>query len=188
LKCPKCGSSRSSVVDSRGDPSAIRRRRECQECEFRFTTFERIEYALPLVIKKDGRREPFNLLKLRAGLIRACEKRPISVEQVDVVANRIERRVSEMCLKELESVSIGDLVMEELKELDHIAYIRFASVYQEFSDIEQFVETLHSLRSEGKKRKKARGEERLENPFQKDASSSLPEGEQPLPSQKQEVG
>jgi len=93
-----------------------------------------------------------------------------------------------MCLKELESVSIGDLVMEELKELDHIAYIRFASVYQEFSDIEQFVETLHSLRSEGKKRKKARGEERLENPFQKDASSSLPEGEQPLPSQKQEVG
>ncbi len=188
MKCPKCGSTRSSVVDSRGEPSAIRRRRECQECEFRYTTFERIEYALPLVIKKDGRREPFNLLKLRAGLIRACEKRPISIEQVDVVANRIERRVSEMYLKEFDSVSIGDLVMEELKELDHIAYIRFASVYQEFSDIEQFVETLHSLRNEGKKRKRARAAEgRSSNPFQTEPQQEGAQ-EESSTSQKREVG
>ena len=155
MKCPKCGSVRSSVVDSRGDPNAIRRRRECQECEFRFTTYERIEYALPLVIKKDGRREPFDIQKLRAGLLRACEKRPISVEEIDSVAGRIERRVNEMCVKELDSISVGDLVMEELKDLDHIAYIRFASVYQEFSDIEQFVDTLHSLNTEAQKAKEA---------------------------------
>ena len=145
MKCPKCGSIRSSVVDSRGDPSAIRRRRECQECGFRFTTYERIEIALPLVIKKDGRREAFDLHKLRAGLLRACEKRPISVEQIDAVASRIERHVGELCVKEIESLRIGDLVMEELKNLDHIAYIRFASVYREFSDIGQFLETLQSL-------------------------------------------
>ena len=145
MKCPKCGSTRSSVVDSRGEPNAIRRRRECQECEFRFTTYERIEFALPLIIKKDGRREPFDMQKLRGGLLRACEKRPISIEEIEAVIGRIEKKVNELCVKELESIKVGDLVMEELKDLDHIAYIRFASVYQEFSDIEQFVETLHSL-------------------------------------------
>jgi transcriptional repressor NrdR len=163
MKCPKCGSTRSSVVDSRGDPTAIRRRRECQECEFRFTTYERIEYALPLIVKKDGRREPFDVPKLRAGLLRACEKRSISIEEIDAVVARIERRVSEMCLKELESIIVGDLVMEELRELDHIAYIRFASVYQEFSDIEQFVETLHALGSDGERAKRKARREKQEN-------------------------
>ena len=145
MRCPRCESDRLSVVDSRGEVGAIRRRRECQACKQRFTTFERIERSLPFVIKKDDRREAFDLEKLRGGLLRACEKRPISVEQIEQVASRIERKVHELCVKELPSLQIGDFVMEELKALDHIAYIRFASVYKEFSDIQQFVETLKTL-------------------------------------------
>ncbi len=145
MKCPKCGAERSSVVDSRGEVRAIRRRRECQECGFRYTTFERIEAPMPLVLKKDGRREPFDMEKVKAGLLRACEKRPVSAEEIDALLGRIEQQIQEQCLKEILSVKVGDLVMEELKELDHIAYVRFASVYREFSDINQFVETLKSL-------------------------------------------
>jgi len=145
MRCPKCSCDRSSVVDSRGDPSAIRRRRECQECGFRFTTYERLELALPLVIKKDGRREPFDLLKMRAGMMRACEKRPISIEVIDQTLEKVERKIHELCVKELDSRRIGDFLIEELKTLDQIAYVRFASVYREFSDISQFVEALQSL-------------------------------------------
>lgn len=147
MKCPRCNSDKLSVVDSRGDVTAIRRRRECGGCGFRFTTFERIELALPLIIKKDGRREPFDLLKLRAGLLRACEKRPISIEIIDNTVSVIEKKISELCVKELDSQQIGELIMDELKVLDHIAYVRFASVYREFSDINQFVDTLQSLES-----------------------------------------
>jgi len=145
MRCPKCSCDRSSVVDSRGDPSAIRRRRECQECGFRFTTYERLELALPLVIKKDGRREPFDLLKMRAGMMRACEKRPISIEVIDQTLEKVERKIHELCVKELDSRRVGDFLIEELKTLDQIAYVRFASVYREFSDISQFVEALQSL-------------------------------------------
>ena len=145
MKCPKCGSEELSVVDSRGDGATIRRRRECQDCQFRFTTFERVEISLPMVIKKDGRREPFDRAKLRAGVLRSCEKRPVSIEQIDRAVEGIELKVSELFVKELPSRELGELVMEALKSLDKIAYVRFASVYREFSDVRQFVDTLQSL-------------------------------------------
>jgi len=145
MRCPKCGSDHSAVIDSRGDEDAIRRRRECQDCGVRFTTYERIELSLPMVIKKDDRREPFDRNKLRAGIVRACEKRPVSMSAIDTTVDAIERRVSELCLKEIPSRQIGDFLMEALKELDQIAYVRFASVYREFSDVSQFVDTLQSL-------------------------------------------
>lgn len=145
MRCPKCGSDHSAVTDSRGDENAIRRRRECQNCGVRFTTYERIELSLPMVIKKDDRRESFDRNKLRAGIVRACEKRPVSMSSIDATVDAIERRVSELCLKEIPSRQIGDFLMEALKDLDQIAYVRFASVYREFSDVSQFVDTLQSL-------------------------------------------
>lgn len=145
MKCPKCQSEELSVVDSRGDDGSIRRRRECQDCSYRFTTFERIELTLPMVIKKDDRREAFVREKIRAGIVRACEKRPVSMEEIDQAVSRIEQKVSELCEKELPSITIGDFVMAELKSLDKIAYVRFASVYREFSDVSQFVDTLQGL-------------------------------------------
>ena len=145
MKCPKCGCEESSVIDSRSDGNAIRRRRECQDCTFRVTTFERIELSLPLVVKKDGRREQFDRQKLAAGIIRACEKRPVSIETIDNTVDAIEFRVSELRNKEIPSAEIGDFVMEALKKVDKIAYVRFASVYREFSDISQFVDTLQAL-------------------------------------------
>lgn len=145
MKCSKCDCERSSVVDSRNDGNQIRRRRECQECGYRFSTYERIEYQLPMIIKKDGRREAFNRAKIRSGLVKACEKRPVSVAVIDKSVDAIERRVQALCEKELPSRQIGEFLMEELKTLDKIAYVRFASVYREFSDISQFVDTLASL-------------------------------------------
>ncbi|MEZ4754017.1 MAG: transcriptional regulator NrdR [Bdellovibrionota bacterium] len=145
MHCPKCSSDKLSVIDSRGDGNSIRRRRECQECAFRFTTFERVELSLPLVIKKDGRREIFNREKVRGGIMRACEKRPVSMEKIDRVVDSIERKINEMCVKEVSGEDIGRIVMEEIQSLDQIAYVRFASVYREFSDISQFVETLKNL-------------------------------------------
>jgi len=145
MKCPKCQSDRLSVVDSRGDGSSIRRRRECQECTHRFTTFERIELSLPLIIKKDGRREPFDRDKIRGGLLRACEKRPVSVEEIDKTVDAIERKLYERFAKEISSREVGASLMDALKNLDKIAYVRFASVYREFSDVSQFMETLQGL-------------------------------------------
>lgn len=149
MRCPKCTSDRSSVVDSRSDGDAIRRRRECQACGLRYTTWERIELALPMVIKKDGRREPFDRLKVRGGLVRACEKRPVSIEVIDQTVEAIERRIHELYVKEIESRQVGDYVMDALRGLDQIAYVRFASVYREFSDVSQFVDTLQSLDTPG---------------------------------------
>lgn len=143
--CPKCNSDKTSVVDSRSDGGAIRRRRECQECEYRFTTYERIELTLPAIIKKDGRREVFDREKIRGGLRRACEKRPVSTEAIDAAVETIERRLQEMCLKEVDSRVVGEAVMDELRKMDKIAYVRFASVYREFSDVNQFVDALASL-------------------------------------------
>ena len=145
MLCPKCGSEELSVVDSRSDGEAIRRRRECQNCRYRFSTYERIEYSLPPVVKKDGRREPFDSAKIKSGLVKACEKRAVSVETIDRTVEEIERRVREQHLKEIPSRQIGDYVMEALRNLDQIAYVRFASVYREFSDISQFIETLQGL-------------------------------------------
>ena len=146
MKCSKCECERSSVVDSRNEGHQIRRRRECQECGYRFSTFERIEYQMPMIIKKDGRRESFNRDKLRVGLVKACEKRPVSVEVIDKSVDAIERRIQALCEKEMPSRQLGEFLMEELRQLDKIAYVRFASVYREFSDISQFVDTLESLK------------------------------------------
>lgn len=145
MKCPKCSSDNISVIDSRSDNDSIRRRRECQGCQFRFTTFERVELSLPMIVKKDGTRQLFDRKKILGGVIRACEKRPVSLDTIEKSVEELEQQIQERCLKELESRVIGDLVMEKLKNIDKIAYIRFASVYREFSDINQFFEALQSL-------------------------------------------
>lgn len=160
MRCPKCGSTESSVIDSRAATDEIRRRRECDSCQHRFTTFERLEIELPLVVKKDGRRESFDRSKIRAGFVRACEKRPVSIERIDESVSEVERKVCEMCVKEVASSEIGDIVMDALKDLDEIAYVRFASVYQEFSELHQFAEALKALSkpsSVAKRAKKAIG-------------------------------
>jgi transcriptional repressor NrdR len=166
MKCSRCGSDRSSVLDSRADGDAIRRRRECQACGFRFTTFERVELSLPLVVKKDGRRENFDRKKIRIGILRACEKRPVSVEVVDRAVDALEYRLHEMSLKEIPSREIGDLVISALQSIDKIAYVRFASVYREFSDISQFIDTLSSLaqpKRKDTKKKAGKKKERKKN-------------------------
>ena len=142
MLCPKCSSEKSSVTDSRGDGGAIRRRRECQDCGFRFTTYERVELVLPGIIKKDGRREAFDREKVRRGFRRACEKRPVGAEAIDAAVEAVEKRMQELCVKEIDSRILGEAVMDELRKLDKIAYVRFASVYREFSDVSQFVDAL----------------------------------------------
>lgn len=156
MHCPKCNSDEISVIDSRSDGESIRRRRECQGCQFRFTTFERIELVLPMVVKKDGSRQTFDRQKIRAGLVRACEKRPVSIEIIDRAVDEIETRIQEMCLKEIQSREIGELVMQKLQVMDKIAYVRFASVYREFSDVSQFVDTLQSLDDRSKQKARAK--------------------------------
>jgi len=156
MRCPRCSSEQISVIDSRGDGSAIRRRRECDGCSFRFTTFERIELALPMVVKKDGRSEPFDRVKVRAGLIRACEKTPVKIEDIDRTVEEIEGRIHELCAKEIPSRHVGEFVMEALKGLDKVAYVRFASVYREFRDVSQFVDTLESLKGTSRGGKRGR--------------------------------
>ena len=126
----------------------IRRRRECLACKRRYTTYERIEESLPMVVKKDGRREPFDRMKILSGLKKACEKRPISVATIEAVADRIEKRIQEMGETEIQSRTIGEELMRELHQLDQVAYVRFASVYREFKDIDQFMDELKALARE----------------------------------------
>ncbi len=147
MKCPFCGHQRDKVVDSRetGSGDAIRRRRECLECARRFTSYERVEEIPFLVIKKDGRREPFDRLKLLAGLHRACEKRPIPAKALDAVADEVEQMVQDSPDREVEARAIGERVMARLKELDKVAYVRFASVYRQFEDVEEFMAELRDL-------------------------------------------
>jgi transcriptional repressor NrdR len=149
MKCPFCGSENDKVIDSRisqgGD--VTRRRRECESCERRYTTYERVELVLPMVVKKDQRREPFSREKVLAGLRRACEKRPIEWEKVDALVNRIERELAESGEKEVGSSRIGEQVMAGLRELDQVAYVRFASVYRSFKDIHEFMAELRQLLS-----------------------------------------
>jgi transcriptional repressor NrdR len=147
MKCPFCNDAKSKVVDSRlsRDKETIRRRRECLSCQKRFTTSERPEDDLPLVVKKDGRREPFNRLKIFNGLRRACEKRPISINLIEKIVNRIELHFQEKGEREIKSSEIGQKVMEELHQLDGVAYVRFASVYRQFKDIREFMDELKDL-------------------------------------------
>jgi len=147
VKCPFCGFADTKVIDSRlgKEGNNIRRRRECFDCERRFTTYERIEETLPLVIKKDGRREPFDRQKIIAGMQRACEKRPVSIATIEKMVDRLELSLQESGEKEIESSRIGESVMEALHELDEVAYVRFASVYRQFKDINEFMSELKDL-------------------------------------------
>jgi len=147
MKCPFCHHGESKVVDSREskDKETIRRRRECLGCQKRFTTSERAEEALPAVVKKDGRREAFNRLKILNGLKKACEKRPISINVIEKIVNRIELYFQERGEREIKSSEVGEKVMEELHRLDGVAYVRFASVYRQFKDIHEFMDELKDL-------------------------------------------
>lgn len=147
MRCPYCTSLDNKVVDSRmgKEGEAIRRRRECLKCEGRFTTYERVEEMLPLVIKKDSRREPFDRLKILSGLKKACEKRPISMEMLEKTVDEIEKALQEKGLKEIPSTVVGEEVMERLHKLDEVAYVRFASVYRSFKDINEFMSELKDI-------------------------------------------
>lgn len=147
MKCPFCGVFENKVVDSRmtRDGAIIRRRRECEACSKRFTTYERLEEFLPLVVKKDGRREPFDRAKVIAGLQRACEKRPISISAIEALVDRLELTLQERGDKEVPSSFIGEELMHALHVLDEVAYVRFASVYRQFKDIGQFMDELKEL-------------------------------------------
>ena len=147
MKCPFCGHLKDKVVDSRetGTGDAIRRRRECLSCLRRFTSYERIEEIPFYVIKKDGRREAFDRNKLMAGLVRACEKRPISAKALTQLVDEIEQRVQDSADREVEVSVIGEMVMERLRELDKVAFVRFASVYRQFEDVQEFMHELRSL-------------------------------------------
>ena len=152
MKCIYCNCTESRVVDSRPtEDGAIRRRRECERCQRRFTTYEKIEMLPVLVIKKDKRREPFDASKVRSGIIKACEKRPVSIEDIERLVRRVETSVSQQTEQEVTTDQIGLLVMEGLKELDEVAYIRFASVYRQFKDVQSFMEELQQLLDTQKK-------------------------------------
>ena len=154
MKCPFCDELEDKVVDSRmaKEGEVIRRRRECLGCKRRYTTYERVEEILPVVVKKDGRRESFDRTKILAGLKRACEKRPISTATIEAVTDRIEKRIQEMGETEIESRIVGEELMKELHQLDQVAYVRFASVYREFKDIDQFMDELKTLAQQRRER------------------------------------
>ncbi|MBC8545551.1 transcriptional repressor NrdR [Clostridiaceae bacterium NSJ-31] len=148
MKCPFCGFEESKVIDSRPTDEKIRRRRECLNCEKRFTTYEVVETMPLIVIKKDKSREMFDRNKLMNGLMRACEKRPVSVEMLDNIVNDIESQLLNLLEREVSSYQIGEMAMQKLKEVDEVAYVRFASVYRQFADINSFMEELKLLLKE----------------------------------------
>lgn len=152
MRCPFCGWGDSKVLETRlvDDGYSIRRRRECLDCQGRFTTYEKVDDLPLLVVKKDGRREPFNQHKILGGLIKACEKRPVAMEELESTAAEIERQLKSISLKrEVSTAAIGEMVMERLKELDEVAYVRFASVYREFKDINTFLNEIERLLRNG---------------------------------------
>jgi len=153
MKCPFCGHLEDKVVDSRlsTDGEAIRRRRECEKCGKRFTSYERVEEIMPMVVKKDGRREPYDRQKVIGGLKKACEKRPISIEVLESVVDEIEKKLLDGAQKEVSTSQIGEEMMKRLQDLDKVAYVRFASVYRDFKDIDEFVSELTELLGPDKK-------------------------------------
>lgn len=156
MKCPFCHELENRVIDSRltKDDGVIRRRRECEKCQRRFTTYERVEEVLPLVVKKDDRREVFDRMKIIAGLKKACEKRPVSAAAIEQAADRVERVVQDRAEKEIPSPIIGEAVMRELHQLDQVAYVRFASVYRSFQDVGEFMRELQDLLKDRRPRSK----------------------------------
>ena len=147
MRCLKCGSEESKVVDSRSieEGNSIRRRRECLNCKNRFTTYEKIEYTPIIVIKKNGERQQFNREKVLNGMLRACEKRPVSLDTIEKSVDEIEMEINNSLDKEIDANRIGEYVIEKLKKIDEIAYVRFASVYRQFKDIEEFKLELNKL-------------------------------------------
>ena len=156
MKCPYCGKDNTRVIDSRpaDDGDSIRRRRECDECHKRFTTYEKVETIPLIIIKKDNNREQYNRSKIERGIIRACYKRPVSAEAIQKTVERIEIKIFNLEAKEVSSTDVGEIVMDELKELDEVAYVRFASVYREFKDVNTFMDEIKKMmldRSKGDK-------------------------------------
>ena len=147
MRCPFCNHDEDRVIDSRpsDEGSAIRRRRECIACGARFTTYEKVENIPMLVIKKDGTREPFNREKLMSGILKSCEKRPVSTQQIDGLVNSIEAQAQNSLKREISSREVGEMVMEGLKQIDEVAYVRFASVYRQFKDVNSFLEELNEM-------------------------------------------
>ena len=154
MNCPFCKEDRDRVVDSRAsaDGFAIRRRRECLACGRRYTTYERIEESPMRVVKKDGAREPFERRKVLAGLMKATEKRPVSIDTLDEVVSRLERQMTEQFDREVTSEVIGGMVLDELKKLAQVAYVRFASVYRDFKDVEEFLDEIRPMLKKGRKK------------------------------------
>ncbi len=149
MKCPFCGHTEDKVIDSRSsnEDRSVRRRRECLKCKRRFTTYEYIEEVPLMVIKKDGRREAFDRNKIISGILKACEKRPVSMERVEAVVDKVEKELQKSFDKEVKAQEVGELVMEYLHKLDEVAYVRFASVYRQFKDINHFMKELKDLLS-----------------------------------------
>ena len=147
MKCPFCEHTDTIVIDSKHteDGHAIRRRRECEKCSKRFTTYEKIEEVVLMVIKKDGSRETFDRNKVMGGIVKACEKRPVPVSEMEKIVDEIERGLNNMMEKEVSSTFIGELIMDKLKDIDEVAYVRFASVYRQFTDINTFIAEIESL-------------------------------------------
>lgn len=147
MKCIYCGSEESKVLDSRNsdETNAIRRRRECLNCGRRFTTYETVETTPILVIKNDGSRQSFDASKLKSGIIKACEKRPVSMSQIDTIVSDIEKTIQNKLTQEIKSSTLGEMIMDALKDLDEVAYVRFASVYRHFKDVDSFKKLLEDM-------------------------------------------
>lgn len=146
MKCPYCGKENTRVIDSRPtDDSSIRRRRQCDECGKRFTTYEKVETLPLIVVKKDNNREPYDREKIVAGIVRSCHKRPISMKQINDMVDDIEGQIFNMGEKEIPTTTIGSIVMDKLKDLDEVAYVRFASVYREFKDVNTFMDEIKKI-------------------------------------------
>ncbi|HEX6361595.1 MAG TPA: transcriptional regulator NrdR [Albitalea sp.] len=147
MRCPFCSRSETQVVETResDEGDVVRRRRRCQSCDKRFTTYERAEIALPSVVKKDGTREEFNLAKIRGSMTLALRKRPVSVEQIDAAVERIQEKLLNSGAREVASARLGELVMRELKRIDKVAYVRFASVYRSFEDVDEFRQLIRDI-------------------------------------------
>ncbi|TAN41885.1 MAG: transcriptional repressor NrdR [Nitrospirae bacterium] len=154
MKCPFCDGVEDRVIDSRTskEGDAIRRRRECLKCGERFTSYERVEEVVPMVVKKDGRREPFDMGKIKSGLLISCKKRPIGTDQLDAIVGTIEKKLVGLGVKEVQSTWIGEQIMAELKDLDKVAYVRFASVYRQFKDINDLMDEVKTLFEQKDKR------------------------------------
>ena len=152
MRCPSCGHKDTGVVDSRlnSDGTSIRRRRKCPKCEERFTTYEHIEQLPLMVVKRDGRRQPFDRARILNGVVKACEKRPVSVDQVEAMVDGIEHAVRKKYDQEIHAKDIGEMVMDRLAVLDEVAYVRFASVYRQFRDVNQFMDELQTILGKNK--------------------------------------